>query len=636
VLVADPETGELAFRHALVREVAYAGLLASERRRTHEAVATALERHDGTDVALLAHHYSAAHRPADALRTSIVAARAAAGAYGSVDAVDHYMRAAQAWNVVPPAGRPPDEQIEDLLEEATICALNVGSVQQGAELGSRLLDSLDPTIDPERWALDAARQAELQWEVGDAAGAAALLDRAERYLEDRPDSVARVRVLERRAFQSIMSLQRAEGRDLAQEALATARRVGDQEAVAVALSRVALAATALGEPDGQALLLEAFEEAWRARVPHEMARAAVNLLLLLHTGCRLAETVTAGERVLDAAADLTIGPSYRAAVEALYARALVDLGEWERADDLLAGLRLPNAARLRTYVAIAIAELATARGDAELAHRMLAEGQFDLVSVLALRRAALEAELAIEDGEPHVARALVDELLPLAEFIPDSSFARLSAFALRSLQQGDDESAGSYLTGAQERDAVLCASPAGAPVDHEAWLAAVEAAHASVTGEPCSVRWQDAAARFGAAGLVLRRAWAQNEQAAAIVQEGGSREAAASLAAGAHALALRLGAAPLRRSVEALVRRARLEVPGVARLAEGDLGLTAREAEVLRLVAAGRTNREIAGELYISAKTASVHVSNILRKVGATTRGEAAAIAHREGLTAPL
>jgi DNA-binding NarL/FixJ family response regulator len=93
---------------------------------------------------------------------------------------------------------------------------------------------------------------------------------------------------------------------------------------------------------------------------------------------------------------------------------------------------------------------------------------------------------------------------------------------------------------------------------------------------------------------------------------------------------------PVRRTtIEALIRRARLDVPGVDRLAVGDLGLTAREAEVLRLVAAGRTNREIASELYISAKTASVHVSNILRKVGATTRGEAAAIAHRGGLVAP-
>ena len=59
------------------------------------------------------------------------------------------------------------------------------------------------------------------------------------------------------------------------------------------------------------------------------------------------------------------------------------------------------------------------------------------------------------------------------------------------------------------------------------------------------------------------------------------------------------------------------------------LGLTAREFEVLRLVAAGWSNREIAAELFISAKTASVHVSNILGKLGVAGRGEAAATAHR-------
>ncbi|MEV1171763.1 response regulator transcription factor, partial [Nonomuraea sp. NPDC049784] len=60
--------------------------------------------------------------------------------------------------------------------------------------------------------------------------------------------------------------------------------------------------------------------------------------------------------------------------------------------------------------------------------------------------------------------------------------------------------------------------------------------------------------------------------------------------------------------------------------------LTPRELEVLRLVTEGRTNRDIAAELFISAKTVSVHVSNILAKLGVTTRGEAAAAAHRLSL----
>jgi DNA-binding NarL/FixJ family response regulator len=61
-------------------------------------------------------------------------------------------------------------------------------------------------------------------------------------------------------------------------------------------------------------------------------------------------------------------------------------------------------------------------------------------------------------------------------------------------------------------------------------------------------------------------------------------------------------------------------------------GLTEREMLVLRLLVAGRSNREIGAELFISGKTASVHVSNILRKLGVSTRVQAAALAERAGL----
>ncbi|HSO54452.1 MAG TPA: LuxR C-terminal-related transcriptional regulator, partial [Actinomycetes bacterium] len=110
----------------------------------------------------------------------------------------------------------------------------------------------------------------------------------------------------------------------------------------------------------------------------------------------------------------------------------------------------------------------------------------------------------------------------------------------------------------------------------------------------------------------------------------------------AHDVALRLGAAPLRRELELLARRGRVrleppaepahpaeaEAPSTAR----SLGLTRREAEVLALVAAGRTNRQVAEALFISVKTASIHVSHILAKLGVAGRVEAAAVAHRLGL----
>jgi DNA-binding NarL/FixJ family response regulator len=86
--------------------------------------------------------------------------------------------------------------------------------------------------------------------------------------------------------------------------------------------------------------------------------------------------------------------------------------------------------------------------------------------------------------------------------------------------------------------------------------------------------------------------------------------------------------------ISALAKRARIDVArGEADdRASPRLGLTDRELEVLRLVAAGRNNRDIAAELFISAKTASVHVSNILAKLGVHTRVEAAAIAHQAGV----
>jgi DNA-binding NarL/FixJ family response regulator len=108
-----------------------------------------------------------------------------------------------------------------------------------------------------------------------------------------------------------------------------------------------------------------------------------------------------------------------------------------------------------------------------------------------------------------------------------------------------------------------------------------------------------------------------------------------------------MGAAALVEEIQALGRAARLE-PGAgehagerdAVEAAGDgvgdeleeFGLTAREREVLVLIADGRSNGQIADELFISRKTASVHVSNILSKLGVSTRVEAAALAHRRGL----
>jgi DNA-binding NarL/FixJ family response regulator len=127
---------------------------------------------------------------------------------------------------------------------------------------------------------------------------------------------------------------------------------------------------------------------------------------------------------------------------------------------------------------------------------------------------------------------------------------------------------------------------------------------------------------------------------------GGSRGDAPAILVAAHATAVQLGAAPLRREIEDLARRARIPLAGpdeqaAAPMQEGDdraptvserVGLTPRELDVLRLLVGGATNREIAGQLFISQKTVTVHVTRILSKLDARSRVEAAGVAQRIGL----
>ena len=144
-----------------------------------------------------------------------------------------------------------------------------------------------------------------------------------------------------------------------------------------------------------------------------------------------------------------------------------------------------------------------------------------------------------------------------------------------------------------------------------------------------AARWTDLGDQWATATALLREA-----EAAALA---GVVDRAASSLRHAHSIASGLGAAPMLAEIEAVSRRTRISVEPPTRLVLDEtsahgLGLTSREAEVLVLVAAGRTNRQIGDELFVSDKTASVHVSNILRKLGVNSRVDAAAVAQRLGI----
>ena len=155
--------------------------------------------------------------------------------------------------------------------------------------------------------------------------------------------------------------------------------------------------------------------------------------------------------------------------------------------------------------------------------------------------------------------------------------------------------------------------------------------------------WTVAMAGADARPMAWDAAYARYRLAEAMLAARASREEATAVLAEARSRAVALGARPLVESIEGLAARARLplgeigeavSVPPVPDVPDpvAAYELTARELEVLRLVVAGRTNRQIGEELFISESTAGVHVSRILAKFGVAGRVEAATIAARLGI----
>jgi DNA-binding CsgD family transcriptional regulator len=161
------------------------------------------------------------------------------------------------------------------------------------------------------------------------------------------------------------------------------------------------------------------------------------------------------------------------------------------------------------------------------------------------------------------------------------------------------------------------------------WLARAEAEWSRLEGPSDPEKWRVALDIFDY-GYPYEQARCRWRLAEALLGADRRKEASAEVAA-AYEVAVRLGAVPLREALEALARRGRLEA-GLPVPVRADQTLTARERDVLALLARGRTNRQIGRTLFISEKTASVHVSNILGKLGASGRTEAVAIASRRGL----
>ncbi|HET6380944.1 MAG TPA: helix-turn-helix transcriptional regulator [candidate division Zixibacteria bacterium] len=173
-------------------------------------------------------------------------------------------------------------------------------------------------------------------------------------------------------------------------------------------------------------------------------------------------------------------------------------------------------------------------------------------------------------------------------------------------------------------------------------VALAKAELSRLVGPSSAEAWASAAAAAIELKHPYEAAYCRFRQAEALLLSRGARGKAQAAAADAYRIAGEMGAIPLQRELEGLAARSRLDLeplptaapaaPEASPTAAMPFGLTPRERDVLERVTRGRTNREIAAELFISEKTASVHVSNIKSKLGATGRAEIAAIAVRLAL----
>src|SRR5579864_5263802 len=652
------------FRHALLREAVYGDLLPGERTRLHATMSALLADEQRLAVpgtaAELAQHCLASHDIPGAFAASVRAGEEAERLGAPAEAHRHYDHALMLWERVAEPEKTADMARAKLGLKSATNAADSGDYERAVHLLRRLRQAL------------AARAAQGQAE--DVLLASRIGERLASYLmllddykaRDEAIEVARATVDDTPAEPPTWQHARAistyantlltendftQAREWAEHGLAAARAAGAPWVEADALVTLGFISNREGRND------EAIKVLTQA---HRQAREAKNLGVELRAACYLAQAhLELGDLAIGAEVahegtqrasqtGLNMAP-YGLDVQHLHFQCHFADGKWDHAQEIADGFPVRVTNLPEAYLSSMALFIDVARGNPAVEER----------------RAWIEPFWSVHGFDEFIARGLLAEhalwrgdagqALTEAQSAIDASFeplwgyypsvirpaaVALSAHADRAAQAravGDVGAVTAELAAAGE---LLDAAREGAAFpkrpkfilgpEGRGWLARAEAEYRRAAGENDPQAWQAVLDAFGPAYMyeIARTRWRLAEAFA----EAGRRDEANEQWRLASQTADRLAARPLRRALDDLARRARIgtapDLPDAAVLAS----LTSREREVLRLIAAGRSNREIASVLFIAPKTASVHVSNILGKLGAASRTEAAAIAHREGL----
>jgi DNA-binding CsgD family transcriptional regulator/tetratricopeptide (TPR) repeat protein len=653
-LLVVSDDGRYRFRHALLREAVLADLLPGERVRLHAAVAGYLRGTPGAGTAAeRAHHARESNDLPAAFEASLEAAVDACRVGAPAEQLQHLEAALALWTAVPDAEQRAGRDLAALLFETAATARTVGELHRAVALLRSAQQTLGDDADPAVRARLHYTLAQTMVRVEDLAGAHRESSAAMALVPADPPSEVRTWAAATHARVSYSAGRLAEGDAAAEEALAAADALGLDSAWSdTAVSRV----RSRQDTDAAAVeqrLDEALRRARRSGDVDVEMRVLFNRATLAFEAGRIAESLEWTRRATTRARDLGMEWAfYPAELRHLQVTALYMIGDWDESlaeADLLA--RVPEMA---AHVRAAGLLVLVGRGD-PAAHERLAWARnliprLNAHVLLSMVTAAAEVDLAAWAGDVDTAvevaasasdrlKALwADDHLAVLRLVATALGALADAAATARLvadtveverRQAQAEPladlARSAVTAFQETIGEM-------GVEGTAWSARVEAEMARLLGKPAPELWRAAVEAFGF-GHVYEEARSRWRLAEALLASD-DRDGAAAEARAAHQVAVRLGAAPLRAAIEALARRGRLDIglAGAARAADPSVVLTPREAEVLALLAQGRTNRQIGSELYISEKTASVHVSNIIAKLAANGRTEAVAIAAARGL----
>jgi DNA-binding CsgD family transcriptional regulator/tetratricopeptide (TPR) repeat protein len=642
LLMTRPGEDGYELRHALLAEVIQADLLPGERARLHAAYARALmERPELADAspavaaAEVAVHWDAAGEWAQALPARVRAGLAAERARALAEADHHYQRALTLWGRVPEPGEPAALDWVGLLARAAETAAFIAEPERAIALLEQALDGVDPPVEPVRAALLLAQLGFDRRLAGREAEALAAFEEAERLLDGAPPSAERAQVLAGHARTLAATWHTTQAVSRCEEAIAVARAVGARAVESHALSTLGACLDDLGELDQPtALHRQARRLAEEVGDAEAIVRTYINLSHVLVLAGHSHDAIDDAREGYQRAHQLGLERATGSYVAGNLAAMLLFSGQWEECARLTAELLgvdswCPFAVHTtRGLLLTRRGAFAAAGREFDHAERLIPPAEQWSVWVG-------RAQLALWEGRhDQAATAVAESLRWITERGPEGVPARKAtgtvppppgspAPVIAALDRLSDSPS------PQARVPVVVCS-----------LQLARAEQSRLEGRSDPEQWRAAAGAWERLAYPFEAAYARFRQAEALLTSRPHHKQAESALRPAHQTAVALRAAPLRREIELLAQRGRLRLEDHANRAlapaapspVASLGLTRREGEVLALLAEGRTNRQIGQALFITEKTASLHVSHILAKLGVVGRGEAAAVAHRLGL----